>query len=114
MVGRTERFLQDATTVHLDSLLFEVSQYRIARKGDRALIRALATCENLEQCRLAGAVRSDQSDPIACPNAQTRVLEQDARTEGLRDVFEGYNHSAKSNTRVPVVGRDYCGVVVII
>ena len=93
MLGRCQRLFEDGAAGHLDGFLLQIANHCIARRGDNALIGVLASGDDVEQCGLASAIGTDQCNAIASANAQTRVLEQDARTEGLTDVVYRENHS---------------------
>ena len=76
-----------------------------ARKpAQRAGIGLLLAGDHLEQRRLAGAVRSDESHPGPAADVQRRVLEQDALAEGLGDAMEGERHVSQCSSRERPVG----------
>ena len=92
VLGRGQCLREHRQTVHLDRFLLEVAHDRVARERDPPAVGVLTSRDDVEQGGLARTVRSDERDAIARANAQTRVLEQDARTEGLRDVVDRENH----------------------
>ena len=83
-----ERLGEDGAAVHLDGFLLEVADDGVLGEGDAALVGVLPAGDDLEQRGLARAVGPDERDAIARADAQTRVLEQDARAEGLGDVVD--------------------------
>ncbi len=81
VLGGGERLFQDATAGHLDGFLLEVADHGVARGRDRAVVGVLTPGDDVEQRGLPRAVGADERDAVTGADAQTRVLEQDARTE---------------------------------
>ena len=81
VLGGGERLFEDGATRHLDGFLLQVADDGVAGGGDRALVGVLSSGDDVEQRRLPRAVRAHERDPVTGTHAQTRVLEQDARTE---------------------------------
>ena len=97
--GGGQRLFEHGATRHLDGFLLQVAHDRVSGAGDRALVRTLSTGDDVEKRGLSGAVGADEGDTVSGPHAQTRLLEQDARTKRLADVVDTENHSGESSTR---------------
>src|SRR5262245_23088391 len=69
-----------------EPILWQVADRQICRSDDRAGIRLVESGKHLEQCRLAGAVRSAQTDTLAVANLPRHVLEQRPVAEGFGEI----------------------------
>src|SRR4030095_17172186 len=76
-----------------EAVLWQVADREIRRLGDDARVGFLEVGQHLEQGRLAGAVRSAQSDTIAVADLPGDAIEKRAVAEGLGE-FAELNHAA--------------------
>src|SRR5581483_8701402 len=72
--------------------------HRLAER-DRARVRLLLADDQLEQSRLAGAVRSDHADDAAARQPETEIFEQDFVAVGLADALRLDDHVAEARSR---------------
>src|SRR5579884_3115230 len=84
--------VERAVLIHIAKL------HRLAER-DRARVRLLLADDQLEQSRLAGAVRSDHADDAAARQPETEIFEQDFVAVGLADALRLDDHVAEARSR---------------
>src|SRR4029079_11033302 len=72
-----------------DRVLRDIADAQASSHGTSAAVGLFDSRQNLQESRLAGAVRADQADVIALRNAEAEILEERARGKGLRERLAG-------------------------
>src|SRR5439155_4860821 len=80
-----------AGEVELFRLLGEVSDLQVLAPEDGSRVRLLASDQDLEEGRLAGAVRTDEADLVSLRQLEVDVREEEAAPVGLRDALEAHD-----------------------
>src|SRR5207302_8667179 len=82
---------EGAGEVELLRLLGEVADGQILATEHGSRVRLLASNEDLEEGRLAGAVRTDEAELVPLRQLEVDVREQEAPAVGLRDALEAHD-----------------------
>ena len=90
---RGHDLFKHAAPVHLDGLLLQVSRLDVFRKGDKAGIRRVQTCDDIHHGRLARAVWPHERIAVAILDAQRGLGEKGARAVGFRDFIDVQYHA---------------------
>src|SRR2546425_2130417 len=80
-----------AGEVELFRLLGEIADLQVLAAEHGSRVRLLASDQDLEEGRLPGAVRTDESDLVSLRQLEVDVREQEAAAVGLRDALEAYD-----------------------
>ena len=83
--GSVERGLDDALALHLADVLREVTDGDAAIDRHLAVVGLLFARQQTEQRRLAGAVRTDESDLLAAVDDGRSLEEEDLAPVALRE-----------------------------
>ena len=97
-------FVQHRAAGHFIDVLAEVANRQLARNGDVAFVHALFADDHPEQGRLAGAIRTNESDLLAGVQLKRCVDEQNLTTVLLADLRKGnhrYNSPRPTRTARP-------------
>ena len=89
LAGAGDDLVEDAPPARLGDLLAQVADDHVLAPRDRAAVRLLLAGDDLEQRRLAGAVRPDDGDAPSGGDLQADAVEQVLRTVALGEVGEG-------------------------
>src|SRR5207247_4492763 len=87
---------EGAGEVELLRLLGEVADGQVLAAEHGARIRLLASDQDLEAGRLAGAVRADQAELVPLRELEVDVCEEEAAAVGLRDALEAHDPRTRS------------------
>ena len=84
-----------------DRVLRHVADPQALARGARAGRGLLEAGQDLQECRLAGAVRAHEADVVALEDAERQALEERRRAEGLRDLLAGDEQLSHGSPRRP-------------
>src|SRR5207247_7923586 len=87
---------EGAGEVELLRLLGEVADGQVLAAEHGSRVRLLASDQDLEEGRLAGAVRADQAELVPLRELEVDVREQEAAAVGLRDALEAHDPRTRS------------------
>src|SRR2546429_1821310 len=87
---------EGAGEVELLRLLGEVADGQILATEHGSRVRLLASNEDLEEGRLAGAVRTYEAELVPLRELEVDVREQEAAAVGLRDALEAHDPRTRS------------------
>src|SRR5439155_2676634 len=91
-VAHAADLLQEgAREVKFLRLLSEVADGQVLAPEHGTCVRLLASDQDLEEGRLAGAVRADEAELVALRELEVDVREQKAAAVRLRDALEAYD-----------------------
>jgi hypothetical protein len=114
--GAVHHFRHRAAAGHLADVLTEIADGDAAIDRDLALVGNLPARDHPEQRRLAGAVRTDETDLLPLLERRGGLDEQDLVTNLLTDVVES-NHVLKCPKKVSaalkpygVLAEGFCGM----
>src|SRR5438093_8394213 len=82
---------EGAGEVEFLRLLGEVANGQVPAAEHGSRVRLLASDQDLEEGRLAGAVRPDETELIPLRELEVDVREQEAAAVGLRDALEAHD-----------------------
>src|SRR5947208_6525979 len=82
---------EGAGEVELLRLLGEVADGQVLASEHRARVCVLASNEDLEEGRLAGAVRTDEAELVPLRQLEVDVREQEPAAVGFRDALEAHD-----------------------
>src|SRR5437773_4493003 len=88
MAHATNLLQEGAREVKLLRLLGKVADGQVLAPEHGARVRLLASDQDLEEGRLAGAVRTDEAELVPLRQLEVDVREQEAAAVGLRDALE--------------------------
>src|SRR2546429_4516000 len=91
MAYAADLFEERAGEVELLRLLGEIADGQVLAPEHGARVRILASDQDLEEGRLAGAVRTDKTELIPLRELEVDIREQEAAAMGLRDPFEAHD-----------------------
>src|SRR5213592_3428487 len=91
MAHATNLLQEGAREVKLLRLLGKVANGQVLAPENGSPVRLLAPDQDLEEGRLAGAVRTDEADLVPLRQLEVDVREQEAATVGLRDALEAHD-----------------------
>src|SRR6266571_3570932 len=87
----TDLLEEGAGEVELLRLLGEIPDGQVLAPEHGSRVRLLTSNEDLEEGRLAGAVRADEADLVALGQLEVDVREEEAAAVGLRDALEAHD-----------------------
>src|SRR5207237_381832 len=79
----------------LRRLLSKVADGQVLGPEHGACVRLLASDQDFEEGRLAGAVRTDEAELVPFREFEVDVREEEAAAVGLRDAFEAHNSGTR-------------------
>src|SRR5256886_5337649 len=82
---------EGAGEVELLRLLREIPDPQVLAPEHGSRVRVLASDQDLEEGRLAGAVRTDESDLVSLRELEVDVREEESAPVGLRDALEAHD-----------------------
>src|SRR2546430_7696523 len=82
---------EGAREVEFLRLLGEVADGQVLASKHGACVRVLPSDQDLEEGRLPGAVRTDESELVPLRQLEVDVREQEAAAVGLRDALEAHD-----------------------
>src|SRR5439155_8832176 len=82
---------EGAGEVELLRLLREVADLQVLAPEHGSRVRLLASDQDLQEGRLAGAVRADEADLVPFRQLEVDVREEEAAAVGLRDALEAHD-----------------------
>src|SRR5467141_307250 len=82
---------EGAREVKFLRLLGEVANGQVLASKHGTCVRLLASDQDLEEGRLAGAVRTDESELVPLRQLEVDVREEEAAPVGLRDALEPHD-----------------------
>src|SRR5436309_3248083 len=88
MADAADLLQEGAGEVEFLRLLGKVADGQVLAPEHGACVRFLASDEDLEEGRLAGAVRTDEAQFVPLRELEVDVREQEASAVGLRDALE--------------------------
>src|SRR5438309_8996019 len=91
MAHATNLLQEGAGEVKLLRLLGEVADGQVLAPEHGARVRILASDQDLEEGRLAGAVRTDEAELVPLRQLEVDVGEEEAAAMGLRDALEAHD-----------------------
>src|SRR5438876_11957148 len=91
MAHAADLLQEGAREVKFLRLLSEVADGQVLASKHGACVRLLASNEDLEEGRLAGAVRTDESELVPFREFEVDVREQEAAGVRLRDALEPHD-----------------------
>lgn len=89
---RRDDLFEDGEVAHLDGLLLQIAHARALGEEHAALVRIVLAGDDVEQCRLARAVRAHKRQPVVLFQAERHVVEQRATAVGFRKMFSLQDH----------------------
>ena len=95
-LGRDDLF-EDGQVPHLDGLLLQIAHARPLGEEHAPLVRIVLAGDNVEQRRLARAVRAHERQPVVLFQAERHVVEQRAAAVGFRKMFSLQDHKRFPN-----------------
>src|SRR5438309_8077745 len=91
MAHAADLLQEGAREVKFLRLLGEVADGQVLAPEHGARVRLLASDQDLEEGRLAGAVRTDEAELVPLRQLEVDVREQEAPAVGLRDALEAHD-----------------------
>src|SRR5947208_14843209 len=91
MAHAADLLQEGAGEVKFLRLLGEVADGQVLAPEHGARVRVLASDQDLEEGRLAGAVRTDESELIPLRELEVDIREQEAAAVRLRDALEAHD-----------------------
>src|SRR5438445_5598866 len=91
MAHATNLLQEGAREVKLLRLLGKVADGQVLAPEHGTCVRLLASDQDLEEGRLAGAVRTDESELVPLRELEIDVREEEAAAVGLRDALEAHD-----------------------
>src|SRR5438876_5428001 len=91
MAHAADLLQEGAGEVKFLRLLGEVADGQVLAPEHGARVRLLASDQDLEEGRLAGAVRTDESELVPFRELEVDVREEEAAAVGLRDALEAHD-----------------------
>ena len=100
LAARTDEIGQGGVEVQVVTHLVEIGHTEVGTLLDGAAVGLQFAQNHLQQCGLASAVRADQAHLVATQNGAGEVLNDDAATVALADVFQlGHDLAASVTLR---------------
>src|SRR5438128_9792950 len=91
MAHAADLLQEGAGEVEFLRLLGEIADGQVLASKHGTCVRLLASDQDLEEGRLAGAVRTDESELVPLCELEVDVPEQEAAPVGLRDRLEAHD-----------------------
>src|SRR5438445_3063102 len=91
MAHATNLLQEGAREVKLLRLLGKVADGQVLASEHGACVRLLASDQDLEEGRLAGAVRTDEAELVPLRELEVDVGEEEAAAVGFRDALEAHD-----------------------
>src|SRR5437773_11341803 len=91
MAHATDLLQEGAREVKFLRLLSEVADGQVLAPEHGTCVRLLASDQDLEEGRLASAVRTDESELVPLRELEVDVREQEAAAVGLHDALEAHD-----------------------
>ncbi len=79
----TDRVGHSGLGVELLTQLIEIRHAQIGAQPHRAAVRGQSAQQDANECRLPGAVRADEADPVAPHDAERKIIDDGAVTEAF-------------------------------
>src|SRR5438132_2253508 len=96
MAHAADLLQEGAREVKFLRLLGEVADGQVLAPEHGTYVRLLASDQDLEEGRLAGAVRTNESELVPLRQLEVDVREEEAAAVGLRDALEAYDPRTRS------------------
>src|SRR5438093_7365723 len=91
MAHAADLLQEGAGEVEFLRLLGEIADVQVLPAEDGSRVRVLASDQDLEERRLAGAVRTDKAELVPFRELEVDVREQEPAAVGLRDALEAHD-----------------------
>src|SRR5437762_5095846 len=109
MAHATDLLQEGAGEVEFLRLLGEVADGQVLAPEHGSCVRVLASDQDLEEGRLAGAVRTDQAELVPFRELEVDAREQESAAVGLRDALEAHDPRTRGALAEGEAERTRCG-----
>src|SRR6184192_4926078 len=109
MAHAADLFQEGAREVKFLRLLGEIADGQVLAPEHGSRVRLLASDQDLEEGRLAGAVRTDEAELVPFRELEVDVREQETAAVGLRDALEAHDPRTRGALAEGEAERTRCG-----